>query len=113
MGMLEWSGLIVIPLILAGLYIVIAHNNLFKKVIGVNMLQFSVVILYIGIIVNVKGGPVSISEGVEIFSTSTGYVLLVIATLFAVATTGLGLKLVAHIREAHGTIDEHRIIELG
>ena len=48
---MEWPGLynywIAIFLMMAGLYIVMAHANLVKKMVGLSVFQASVFILYI------------------------------------------------------------------
>ena len=59
---------IVIVLMMAGFYMVIAHGNLVKKIIGLNVFQTSVFILYISM-GRIEGGTAPIiSEGFTRYS---------------------------------------------
>ena len=56
---------IVITLMMTGLYVVIAKDNLVKKVIGLNIFQVAVIMLYVSL-GKVKGGTAPILvEGAE------------------------------------------------
>lgn len=100
---------IVIFLMMCGLYIVIAHGNLVKKIVGLNIFQTSVFILYISM-GKVEGGTAPIfAEGFEVFSNPLTHVLILTAIVVGVATTALGLALVVRINEAYGTIEEEEI----
>ena len=50
---------IIIVLMMMGLYIVIAHGNLIKKIVGLNVFQVSVFLLYITM-AKVEGGTAPI-----------------------------------------------------
>lgn len=96
---------------MAGFYTVISRGNLVKKIIGLNIFQVSVFLLYISIS-TVKGGAVPIiTEGVELYSNPLPHVLILTAIVVGVATTSLGLALVVRIKEAYGTIEEDEIHE--
>ncbi len=100
---------IVIALMMIGLYIVISANNLIKKVIGLNIFQSSVFILYISI-GKVSGGTAPILlEGATAYSNPLPHVLILTAIVVGVATTALGLALIVRIRSAFGTIDDHDV----
>ena len=102
---------IVIFLMMAGFYIVIAHDNLVKKVIGLNIFQASVFILYITF-GKVAGGTAPIvAEGITVYSNPLPHVLILTAIVVGVATTALALALVVRINEAYGTIEEDEINE--
>lgn len=95
-----------IGLMMIGLYIVIAHTNLVKKIIGLNIFQTSVFILYISI-GKVPGGTAPIlAEGVGPYSNPLPHVLILTAIVVGVATTSLGLALVVRIYEAYGSAEE-------
>jgi multicomponent Na+:H+ antiporter subunit C len=103
---------IVILLMMTGFYIVISRGNLVKKVIGLNIFQTSVFLLYItsG---KVEGGTAPIiAEGFETYSNPLPSVLILTAIVVGVATTAVALALVVRIREAYGTIEEDEIHEL-
>lgn len=100
---------IVIFLMMAGFYVVIARGNLVKKLVGLNVFQASVFVLYISM-GKVTGGTAPIlKQGVEVYSNPLPHVLILTAIVVGVATTALGLALVVRIRQAYGTIEEDEI----
>ena len=100
---------IVVFLMMTGFYIVIAHGNLVKKIVGLNIFQASVFILYITF-GKVQGGTAPIiADGITIYSNPLPHVLILTAIVVGVATTALGLALVVRINEAYGTIEEDEI----
>ncbi len=100
---------IVIFLMMAGFYIVIAHGNLVKKIVGLNIFQVSVFLLYISM-GKVQGGSAPIlAAGITSYSNPLPHVLILTAIVVGVATTALGLALVVRINEAYGTIEEDDI----
>lgn len=103
---------IAIFLMMVGFYTVISRGNLVKKIIGLNIFQVSVFLLYISISTVEGGAPPIITEGVELYSNPLPHVLILTAIVVGVATTALGLALVVRIKEAYGTIEEDEIHEL-
>ncbi len=102
---------VVIALMMTGLYIVIAASNYIKKIIGLNIFQTAVFIMYISI-GKVSGGTAPILTGQpEIYSNPLPHVLILTAIVVGVATTALGLALIVRIRSAFGTIDDHDVRE--
>jgi len=98
---------IVIVLMMTGFYIVIAHDNLVKKIVGLNIFQVSVFVFYITM-AKVKGGTAPIlAEGITTYSNPLPHVLILTASVVGVATTALGLALVVRIRDAYGTIEDN------
>ena len=103
---------IVIFLMMTGFFIVIARGNLVKKVIGLNIFQTAVFLLYISL-GKVTGGSAPImDERFEVYSHPLPSVLILTAIVVGVATTALALALIVRIREAYGTIEEDEIQEL-
>ncbi len=91
---------IVIVLMMTGLYVVVSRGNLIKKIVGLNIFQTSVFILYISM-GKVSGGTAPIlAEGIEIYSNPLPHVLILTAIVVGVATTALGCALVVRIKEA-------------
>lgn len=100
---------IVIFLMMTGFYVVIAHGNLIKKVVGLNIFQTSVFILYISM-GKVNGGAAPIlDDSVTVYSNPLPHVLILTAIVVGVATTALALALIVRIKEAYGTIEEEEI----
>ena len=90
---------IVIFLMMAGFYNVIARGNLIRKMIGLNIFQTSVFLLYISM-GKVEGGTAPIlAEGVTTYSNPLPHVLILTAIVVGIATTAVGLALVVRIRD--------------
>ena len=97
---------IVCFLMMAGFYILIAHGNLVKKLVGLNIFQASVFILYITF-GKISGGTAPIvEEGYAVYSNPLPHVLILTAIVVGVATFAVGLALVVRINEAYGSIEE-------
>ena len=103
---------IAIFLMMTGFYIVIARGNLIKKVIGLNIFQTSVFLLYITM-GKVRGGTAPIlDERFETYSHPLPSVLILTAIVVGVATTSVALALIVRIKESYGTVEEDEIREL-
>jgi multicomponent Na+:H+ antiporter subunit C len=100
---------IVIFLMMAGFYTVISHGNLIKKLVGLNIFQTSVFIMYISFGFVTGGAAPILEDGVTLYSNPLPHVLILTAIVVGVATTALGLALVIRIREAYGTVEEEEI----
>ena len=103
---------LVIFLMMVGLYVVIARGNLIKKIVGLNIFQVSVFMLYITM-GKVTGGTAPIlAEGYERYSNPLPSVLILTAIVVGVATMAVGLALVVRIQEEYGTIEEDEVARL-
>ena len=101
---------LIIILMMLGLYVVVSRGNLVKKIVGLNIFQTSVFLLYISL-GKVSGGTAPILTGKpETFSNPLPHVLILTAIVVGIATTALGLALVVRIRESYGTIEEDDIL---
>ncbi|HET7313746.1 cation:proton antiporter subunit C [Salinisphaera sp.] len=105
---------VVIALMMIGFYTVIAHDNLVKKLIGLNVFQTSVFILYIsmGYIHGatapiLTGGPASDHA---VYAHPLPQVLILTAIVVGVSTTALGLALIVRIHEAYGSTEEDEVL---
>ena len=103
-------------LMMTGLYIVIAKGNLVKKIVGLNIFQTSVFMLYISI-GKIAGGTAPIFpldlkvDPAKLYSNPLPHVLILTAIVVGVATTSLGLALIIRIREEYHNIEEVQIAE--
>jgi multicomponent Na+:H+ antiporter subunit C len=96
---------------MVGFYTLIARGNLIKKIIGLNIFQTSVFILYITM-GKITGGtaPILVEGGRDVvYSNPIPHVLILTAIVVGVATSAVGLSLVIRIKEAYGTIEEDEI----
>ena len=102
---------IVIVLMMLGFYALIARGNLVKKIVGLNVFQASVFLLFISM-GKVSGGTAPIlDERFTIYSNPLPHVLILTAIVVGVATTALGLAIIVRINEACGTLEEDEIEE--
>ncbi len=104
-----FNYLVVVFLMMAGFYVVIAQGNLIKKLVGLGLFQTSVFILYITM-GNLAGGRAPIVvEGVTAYSSPLPHVLILTAIVVGVATTAVGLALAVRIHEAYDSVEEDQI----
>ena len=121
---------VVIFLMMVGFYILISRGNLIKKIVGLNVFQTSVFMLYISmgkitggtppILVgdlhgDGSGGAGAAEHGVGsaaehvVYSNPLPHVLILTAIVVGIATTSVGLALAVRIKEAYGTLEEDEI----
>ena len=101
---------------MTGLYIVSAKGNLVKKIVGLNIFQTSVFMLYISM-GKIAGGtapifPLDLKVDPDtLYSNPLPHVLILTAIVVGVATTSLGLALIIRIREEYHNIEEAQIAD--
>ena len=110
-----------VVLMMTGFYIVVSRGNLVKKIVGLNIFQVAVFMLYISI-GKVSGGtapifPINLQGKIKadpeiVYSNPLPHVLILTAIVVGVATTALGLALIVRIREEYNTIEEDDILEI-
>lgn len=102
---------LIFVLLMIGLYTVISHGNLVKKMIGLSLFQAAVFLFYISL-GKVEGGSAPVvEEGVETYANPLPHVLILTAIVVGVATTALGLALTVRIFDAYGTLEEEDVLE--
>ena len=112
---------VVILLMMVGFYTMISRGNLIKKMIGLNVFQTSVFMLYISV-GKISGGTAPIlldgghggeQEAVHaLYSNPLPHVLILTAIVVGIATTAVGLALVVRIRETYGSVEEDVINQI-
>ncbi len=100
-------------LMMIGLYVVVSRGNLVKKIVGLNLFQTSVFMLYISM-AKILGGtaPILTDNPNEVYSNPLPHVLILTAIVVGVATTALGLALIIRIRESFDTTEEDEIFDI-
>lgn len=117
----KFNYLVYALLMTIGLYGMVMKRNLMKKLIGMNIFQWSIILYYISIGAK-KGATVPVipfSMGEKNFAITSHlnyvnplpHVLMLTAIVVGVATTGIALALLILIQRRHGTIEEDQIIE--
>lgn len=92
-----------------GLYAIITHSNLVKKLIGLAIFQTSVLLFFIAMGVAEGGSSPIYKVGVTLYNNPLPHVLMLTAIVVGVAILALGLALVVRIKEQHHTTDETEI----
>ena len=115
-----WAYWLIIALMMVGLYIVIARDNLVKKVMGLNIFQAAAILFYVTM-AKVAGGTAPIvHEGADhggghgapevVYSNPLPHVLMLTAIVVGVATTALALALAVRIQGEYGTVEEDEAV---
>ncbi len=129
----HFNFVVVIVLMMTGLFVVFATQNMIKKLVGLSVFQTSVFLLYISLS-KVSGGqppiiakkdlhgasypadggydaaPDSAYQAAEVlYSNPLPHVLILTAIVVGVATLAIGLALVVRVREVYGTIEDDEI----
>jgi multicomponent Na+:H+ antiporter subunit C len=111
-----------IILMMIGFYAMIGKRNLVKKLVGLNIFQWSIILFFVSIGAK-EGGTIPIVEGghgaahgAEIAVHAVDYinplphVLMLTAIVVGVATTGVALALLLRIYKTYGTLEEDELI---
>ncbi len=111
-----------VVLFLWGFFIMVTHPNLVKKLIGMYLVQTSVIFLLVTISVK-KEATVPILQGSDAVQSATHqidpasytnplpHVLTLTAIVVQVATLGVSLALVTAIYRKYGSLDEDEILK--
>lgn len=104
-----------IILFLWGLYIMVTHHNLIKKLIGMYLVQTSVILFYVT--VSAKAGAtvpiLRVSDELthlQQYVNPLPHVLMLTAIVVGVATLGVSLALVIAIYREYKSLDEEEIL---
>jgi multicomponent Na+:H+ antiporter subunit C len=104
-----------IVLFLWGLYIMVTHHNLIKKLIGMYLVQTSIILFFVT--VGAKTGstvpilfPGTAPIQPEIYANPLPHVLMLTAIVVQVATLGVSLALVIAIYREYKSLDEDEIL---
>jgi multicomponent Na+:H+ antiporter subunit C len=114
----QFNYWVYVVLIIVGLYGMMAKNNLMKKLIGMNIFQWAIILFYISIGAK-KGGTIPIIATTNPNATVRAidyinplpHVLMLTAIVVGVATTGIALTLLIIIYRRYRTLEEDRIIK--
>ncbi len=109
----HWNYYLVIALMMTGFYAVVARGNMVKKMVGLNIFQTSVFMLYISMGKVADGtAPILTGDPNTVYSNPLPHVLILTAIVVGVATTAVGYALIIRIHESFGTIEDDDIIVL-
>lgn len=94
-------------LFIIGLYTVLTHNNLLKKVIGINIMETAVFLFFVSIGMVREGRPpiLKLSEDLVIYINPLPSALILTGIVVAVSITAYSLSLMIQLYKAYGTLD--------
>ena len=102
-------------LLCIGLYMMIANPNLVKKIIGLNLFQTAIFLLFVAS-AYVRGGAIPIvAEGAGetgLFASPLPHVIVLTAIVVGVSLTAVGLALCIRIYDEYGTLRTDILREL-
>ncbi|WP_265107865.1 cation:proton antiporter subunit C [Halosolutus halophilus] len=99
-----------------GLYMMIANENLVKKLIGVNLFQTAIFLFFISM-AYVEGGAAPIvpheeNPGEVLVASPLPQVIVLTAIVVGIALTAVGLALIIRIYSEYGTLREDTLREV-
>lgn len=99
-----------------GLYMIIANQNLVKKLIGVSLFQTSIFLFFVAM-AYVEGGsspvvPAEENPGELLIASPLPHVIVLTAIVVGIALTAVGLALVIRIYSEYGTLREDTLREV-
>ncbi|SET06711.1 multisubunit sodium/proton antiporter, MrpC subunit [Natronincola peptidivorans] len=99
-------------LFVIGLYTVLTHSNLLKKVIGINIIETSIFLFFVSV-GYVTGGraPIVEASGNHVYVNPLPSALILTGIVVAVSITAYALSLIIKLYEAYGTLDMDEIME--
>ena len=97
-----------------GIYMIVASPNLVKKVIGVNLMQTAVFLLFVTLAFVEDGAvPIVAEEAVPgRHSSPLPHVIVLTAIVVGVAVTALALVLIVRLHAGFGTLTEDGVQEV-
>ena len=115
----KYNYWIYVVLMMIGFYAMIGKSNLVKKLLGMNIFQTAIILMFISSGVK-KGGliPVldkqaALEHGVNsaLINNPVPHVLMLTAIVVSVSVTGVALALMQRIHRRYGTLEESEILE--
>jgi len=106
---------VAIALMMLGLYTMIAHRNLFKKLVGMTVFQTSIILFFL--LTSVKRNatlpivPVSGSVDPALYVNPLPHALMLTAIVVMVATAGVALAILIRLHASFGSLEEDVIAE--
>ena len=103
-----------IALFVIGLYTVLTHSNLLKKVIGINIMETSVFLFFVSIgFVNDGNSPIiDLGSLGKIYVNPVPSALILTGIVVAVSITAYSLSLIIRLYQAYGTMDVDEILAM-
>ena len=101
-------------LFVIGALIVLTKSNLFKKLIGINIMESSIFIMFVGA-GYIRGGAIPISHGSnlhDIYINPLPSALMLTGIVVSVSITAFALALIIRLNKSYGSTDAKEIAEI-
>lgn len=116
----HFNYFVYIVLMMIGFYAMMGKRNLVKKLIGMNIFQWSIILFFVSLGAK-KGGTIPIVEGVHghgvhpvvhaiDYVNPLPHVLMLTAIVVGVGTTGVSLALLLRLFKKYKTLEENEIM---
>ena len=120
----HFNFFIYIALMMTGFYAMMAKRNLVKKLVGMNIFQWSIILFFVSL--GSKEGSAAIpiiiaahghghAENIVVkaadYVNPLPHVLMLTAIVVGVATTGVALALLLRMYKKYGSVDEKEILK--
>jgi multicomponent Na+:H+ antiporter subunit C len=115
----KYNYWVYVVLMMIGFYAMIGKRNLVKKLIGMNIFQTAIILMFVSAGVK-HGAKIPILDKYEVLKhgvAATGvvnplpHVLMLTAIVVAVSITGVALAILLRIYREYGTLEEDEILE--
>jgi multicomponent Na+:H+ antiporter subunit C len=115
----KYNYWVYIVLMMIGFYAMIGKRNLVKKLLGMNVFQWAIILYYISI-ASKRGATIPIVMGAHghyepaqavQFLNPLPHCLMLTAIVVGVSTTGVALALIIMIHRRYKTLEEDEILE--
>ena len=115
----HFNSVTYIILMMIGLYAMTGKTNLVKKLVGMNIFQWSIILFVVSLGAK-RSATIPIVEGGHVehlilqasrYVNPLPHVLMLTAIVVGVATTGVGLALLLRIYKRYGTLEEDEVLE--
>lgn len=112
----QYAYVLLFVLMGIGMYMIIANENLVKKLIGVNVFQTAIFLFFISM-AYVEGGSAPIvphakHPGKLLVASPLPQVIVLTAIVVGIALTAVGLALIIRIHSEYGTLREDTLREV-
>ena len=105
---------VAIALLMLGLYTMIAHRNLMKKVVGMTIFQTAIILLFLVMSIKRSGTLPIVFPGevrAEDFMNPLPHALMLTAIVVMVATSGVAFAILIRLYARYGTLEEDILAE--
>ena len=105
---------VAIGLLMLGLYTMVAHRNLTKKLIGMSIFQTAIILFFL--VVSIKRGatlPIVVPGPAEAaaYMNPLPHALMLTAIVVMVATSGVAFAILIRLHARYGTLEEDVLAE--